>query len=368
MNDHEFIDFTSEQLAANESFQAYVFRQREADIIFWTNFIRSYPQKRVEIEEAVEILSLVTFKKNKLTPQVKEMEFTRLITSISLSQEKAAPMQLQDKRKTSLAPDVRRRFLPAPLLMRMAAALAGLLLLFSAALYLAADFLRSGTTTYQTSYGENATHILPDSSVVILNGNTKIFYRDAWDGNSVREVWLDGEAFFEVKHKGKSKDARFVVHTPGMDVEVLGTKFNVFNRDDRANVILNSGKVKVRIGSVNDTSSVVMQPDEVVEYFRKDQTMVRKHVNAEVLTSWRNKKLVFDNTPLYKIREIIEYNYGVKVKFSKNVDINESLVGTIPSDNLDVLLTVLAKSSNLQITRNEDEIIVDKKNPVSVQP
>jgi ferric-dicitrate binding protein FerR (iron transport regulator) len=171
---------------------------------------------------------------------------------------------------------------------------------------------------------------------------------------------LDGEAFFDVKHKSMQQNARFIVHIPGMDIEVLGTKFNVFNRADKANVVLNTGKVKVRIVSKEDTSSVVMMPDEALEFSRKDFTVKKRQVKAEVLTSWRNRVLIFEKTPLSRIGEMIEETYGVDVIFSADVDTKEELEGTVPSEKLETLLTVLAKSSNLHITRQEDQIIISK--------
>lgn len=367
----DFIAYTSHDFAANESFQSYVFRHRKEDIQFWENFIRKNPGKYAEIEEAVEVLSLLAFKKTKISAQQKELEFKRLLFSIGGSEggsENNKIILLSNENELKLNPKaLARQHIFDHRWSRIAASITGLLILFSAAFFFSSHFLKEKTITYHTPYGENATFILPDSSVVILNGNTRLTHKAGWNGKNMREVWLDGEAFFDVRNKGQSENALFVVHTPGMDVEVLGTKFNVFNREDKANVVLNSGKVKVNIASNHDTSTVLMMPDEAVEYFRKNRTITKKQVNAEVLTSWRNKVLVFENTPLYKIREIIEYTYGVNVIFKNNVDAGEKLAGTIPNDNLDVLLTVLAKSSNLHITRNKDQIIIEKKDPVSSQ-
>ena len=357
----DFIAFSSLELATNESFQAYAFRQAEEDILFWEKFISTHPEKQSEIEEAIEILSQLSFKKNNTPSQFKELELNRLLASIS-GAEQNGPFFLRSENESESAPHPsfwqrisdKRSY-------RIAASLAGFLVIFSGVSFFISDIFKDPTVTYQTLYGENATFTLPDSSIVILNGNTRLTHQSDWDGNTMREVWLDGEAFFEVKTKGDSEDTRFVVHTPGMDVEVLGTKFSVFNRDDRANVVLNSGKIKLKIASIRDTSSVLMMPDEAVEFFRKDNSITKKQVKAEVLTSWRNKVWVFENTPLSKIREMIEYTYGVEVIFKSNVDVNEELAGTIPSENLEVLLEVLAKSSNLHITRNKNQIIIEKK-------
>ncbi|MEX2234874.1 MAG: FecR domain-containing protein [Cyclobacteriaceae bacterium] len=353
-----FIDFNSHDLAADESFQSYFFRHNQEDILFWEKFISLHPSKQAEINEAIKILSLLRFKRTRSFPRIKESQLTRLLSFIQGSE--------KGRGNIFLAAEASREFKPLWSGMfdrrwsRMAASLAGFLILCGAAFFFLDLVSNDRTITYQTRYGENASFILPDSSTVILNGNTTLTLKGNWSNKIMREVWLDGEAFFDVKNKGISKDARFIVHTPGMDVEVLGTRFNVFNRDDRASVVLNSGKVKVNIASDRDTSSVLMMPDEAIEFLRKDHSITKKQVKAEILTSWRNKVWVFENTPLYKISEMIEYTFGVKVIFNTDVDSSEELAGTIPSENLEVLLTVLAKSSNLLITRHEDQIIIQK--------
>jgi transmembrane sensor len=361
-----FIDLTSEELAVDESFQSYVFRRNKDDIRFWETFIARYPERQSEIDGAVEILTTIAFKKEHISHQSRELELNRLLSSIPALEGSNKTMQLRNKPGPGGGSS--RAFMHVFFgshCSRLAASITALLILLSARFFLMEDYFRHDRLTYETQYGENMTIQLPDSSVVTLNGNTRLTLGEDWDSNHVREVWLEGEAFFEVRKKGNSPATRFTVHTPGMDVEVLGTRFNVFNREDKANVILNSGKVKLKIASATDTSTVLMKPDEAVEFLRKDHTIIKKQVKAELLTSWRNKILVFENTPLYKIGEMIEYTYGVKVIFDKNVDQKEALAGTIPSENLDVLLTVLAKSSRLNIARNNNQIIIEKLDPGS---
>lgn len=85
---------------------------------------------------------------------------------------------------------------------------------------------------YATQYGEQRVVELPDHSVVSLNANSTLRFRNDWSqANTLREVWLDGEAFFSVqKQEGAAGPAKFIVHTNDLDVEVLGTRFNVSNR------------------------------------------------------------------------------------------------------------------------------------------
>lgn len=355
-----YLNMPSHELAANESFQAFVFRKNVADILFWEKFVNVHPSKRKDVDQAVYILSLLSFKVQPTPGEYKELELNRLLYSISLS---SIQQQTSWQRQVEKRPRHKTSFFAAVLQQyrySVAASLA-LLICFPFFFTVFTDRLGEDLIVLRTTYGENATFFLPDSTLVILNGNTRLTHQADWGRNNAREVWLDGEAFFEVRHRGQTVDDRFIVHTPGMDVEVLGTKFNVFNRDHKTSVVLNSGKVKVNISADQDTSSVLMQPDEALEYSRKDHSVARKQVNAEALTSWRRKVLVFENTPLYKVGEMIEHAYGLRVIFSQDVDKNEKLAGTVPSESLDDLLSVLAKSSNLNIFKNRNEIWIERK-------
>lgn len=357
----DFIHYASEEFAANESFQAFVFHKSPQDVHFWESWIAQHPEKAAEFEQAVELLAMLSPRALAPSTGQKEAELERLFSFLGESD--ATPLiQLkpEDPATNSAAGGTTPKRL-TPYWRGLAAAIVGLLVLVGGFLFL--NHLEEEAIVYSTVYGENATFILPDSSIVILNGNTRLRHAAGWDGNSTREVWVEGEAFFDVRHKGEAGNARFVVHTPGLEVEVLGTKFSVFNRDDKTNVVLTSGKVKVNITTQKDTSTLMMRPGETVEYFRQKETVVKKPVNAEVLTSWRNKVLVFEDTPLYKVGEIIEYTYGINVVFKDSMQANQKLAGTIPSDNLDVLLTALAKSSNLSITRNNNQIVIENSLP-----
>lgn len=354
----DFIDFNAEEFAANESFQSYVFKRKEDDIAFWEGFRSRHPEKLADIQEATDLLITLRFKYGKVKSQQKQAELDKLLAALPASDIQERHFR-RNKNQFSLYHRISQGFRKIGTT-RFAATTCIAISILCMVMF-GGSLLNRDTVTYQTGFGEHKTYILPDSSMVILNGNSSLVHRTDWKSNTTREVWLDGEGFFEVKHIGATAQSRFIVHTDGMDVEVLGTKFNVFNRDDKVNVVLNSGKVKVRIASSADTSAVVMMPDEALEFSRKDLTLTKQHVKAEMLTSWRNHVLVFENTPLSRIGEMIEYTYGLKVIFRENVDATEELAGTVPSENLEVLLDVLAKSSNLNITRENDRIIIAKR-------
>ena len=353
-----FIDFTTEEFAADESFQRYVFRRDDADIAFWTEFAAMHPEKVREIRQATELLTALNFKSSRVKRQTRQAELNRLFASIA---SQGSTPQPAPKKKRFRFLTLFKGNISQVAVYRVAASFAAAVTILCFGFFLSDSLLSDNTVAFETKYGETATYTLPDSSVIILNGNSRLKYRSGWNHTTPREVWLEGEAFFEVKHKGPSVNARFIVHIPGMEVEVLGTKFNVLSRNDKANVVLNSGKVKVKIHSDTDTTTVVMVPDEEVALSRKDLSVKKSRVKAEMLTSWRNQVLVFEQTPLSTVAEMIEETYGVKVIFENNVDASEKLQGTVPSENLDLLLSVLAKSSNLHITNKEGVITIGKQ-------
>src|SRR5690606_10326257 len=116
---------------------------------------------------------------------------------------------------------------------------------------------------YLTSYGEIIEVILPDSSHVVMNGNSTMTMAKNWYSDRPREVYLDGETIFSVR---KSKDhQKFIVHTSDdFNVEVLGTEFNVFARESKTRVVLNSGTVQLNINQSSLSDQVKLSPGDML--------------------------------------------------------------------------------------------------------
>lgn len=236
-----------------------------------------------------------------------------------------------------------------PYWIKLAASITGFLIL-SAITY---QILRTPDLTIKrTGYGETATYILPDSSVITLNANSSLEYADNWQQPGVREVWLDGEAFFQITRTSQNTSsqlpAKFIVHTPQIDVEVLGTKFNVQDRRGKTTVVLNSGKVVLN-SNVGNGPKMVMQPGDYVELSETKAQFDRKVVDPAQFSSWMEHKLIMDNTTLGEIAPVIEDYFGLTVKFDDNELANKALTGSIPTDSLDKFLAVLSASTGVQI-------------------
>ena len=152
---------------------------------------------------------------------------------------------------------------------------------------------------------------------------------------------------------------RFAVHTDDVDVEVLGTRFNVNNRRGRTEVILSEGSVKLtRELTGSDESELYMKPGDYVSVSKSDTMLVRRIVTPEKFTAWQSNKLVFDETPLRIVAQKIEDYYGIKVEIEDPSIAERQLTGTLPNNDLGIVLKSLSASHDLSIQREDHRILI----------
>lgn len=214
-------------------------------------------------------------------------------------------------------------------------------------------------TAYSTAKGEVKHLLLPDGSRITLNGNTTLQYDSAgWQANK-REVWINGEAFFNV---AADAAGRFTVHAGSTtQVDVLGTRFNVLATSQQTQVVLNSGKVKVNISKGDNTKEeVVLVPGEMVSYQPDNNKLTQQMTDTLQLTSWKDGLHAFRETSLADIATMMTRQFGVKVSFAAAELATLQFTGTTPAGNLDVMLTILEKSLDLKIYKHGDQVVITK--------
>jgi len=243
----------------------------------------------------------------------------------------------------------RRRFI------KYTSVAASIILLLCLTVFLTKDFFLYDT--YSTEYGMTKNILLDDGSEVTLNANSTIKVPKNLAHADVREVWLDGEAFFSIAKR--PNHVRFAVHTDDLNVEVLGTRFNVNSRRGRTEVILSEGSVKLTRDWVgNGNSELLMKPGDYVSVSKSDTALVRRVVVPEKFTAWQSNKLVFDETPLRIVAQKIEDYYGVKVEIEDMEIADRLLTGTLPNNDLGIVLRSLSASHNLNIQREDHRILI----------
>jgi transmembrane sensor len=221
----------------------------------------------------------------------------------------------------------------------------------------------------RTGYGEVKHILLPDSSVVILNANSSMRIPQQWtddDSKDGRQVWLEGEAYFEVQ-KRLSTCQKFVVHTDQVDVVVLGTRFNVNTRRQHAIVALEEGKVQLSVhGEVRSVlekkaAPMVLRPGQVVDVAGANQVKVNTEKDVTTHSGWSRNEFHFDNTSLAEIGRLIEDNYGYKIEASDTTLLQRSISGDLRADNVQELVKVL--EFTLKLTMRIDNKTIYVTNP-----
>lgn len=229
---------------------------------------------------------------------------------------------------------------------------AAIVLLVAAALMV--RWPRNQDIEIRTGFGEQLAVMLPDSSDVTLNGNTVLRYRSDWNESKDREVWIEGEGFFSVRHT--KLDTRFVVHaSEQLNVEVLGTKFNVRSRALKSEVMLAEGKVKLDMEN-SKAASVYLKPGELAVMTNKK---LSKHVvNDKRYTSWLTHTLMFDRTPLRDVARLLYDTYGLEVRFANERMTDLELSGQISSATADDILMGISQIFNLKVERKDARVVV----------
>lgn len=241
---------------------------------------------------------------------------------------------------------------------RWAAAAAVLAAVAGGSWFWQAEHAQPALTQLSTPYGKTRIVQLPDGSTVTLNSHSTLRYAANLGQEGVREVWLDGEAYFAVKHLPDHQ--RFVVRTTaGFQVEVLGTKFTVYRRRQQGRVVLLSGKVKVDFTDSARGNDVVLKPGELVETWdAQPHRVLHKAVNVASYAAWKDEKLVFDGTTVPEVATRLSDTYGVEVVVENPALNQRKITGTFPVGELEAVLQLLEKSFQLTARRQQNRIIL----------
>lgn len=304
--------FTWDQLMSEPKFRKWVLDPTPGLDEFWQGYLLEFPQEESLVRQARIATKATAVRLPEVSEQVIESGWHVLSEKI--------------RTDVPVIPLWRNAY---PYYRLAAAAFA--LLVLAAALWLY-NGKSPAATAYATEFGEVKTVKLPDGSTVSLNANTRMKWA-GWDGTSAREVWLDGEAFFDIqKLPGK---VPFLVHLPDFDVVVKGTRFNVVNRRTLAEVVLEEGLVALKSrGGQTD-----LHPSQKMRW--TNGKFVTTDVRPEVYAAWRNGLLNFDETPLREVAARVADLYGVELVIGNEKLANKTVSGVLPSKNLRNLLTAI---------------------------
>lgn len=287
-------EYIFEDFINDPSFRAWVFTPNDEVIAFWEGYKIEFPQKMDEINKSVLFLTEIREYYDAYKPSdfVVDKKFNEFIARHPNHNIDFKPSGGRKKRFYKYA---------------VAASIAMLMV--------TVVFLNRSKTVYSTAYGEYKKIELADGSVVTLGANSELELHEDWNSENDRKVWLKGEAYFKVK-PNEVTSAKFVVITDDLNVEVLGTEFNVSNRLENTKVILDKGKIKLNFkDDLNE--ELFLSPGEKITYTSKSRKVPVKLKAEKNETSWKSGVITFDDSPLVEVLTKMEDIYGVRLKLNE---------------------------------------------------
>jgi ferric-dicitrate binding protein FerR (iron transport regulator) len=197
--------------------------------------------------------------------------------------------------------------------------------------------------SFETQFAQTETLRLPDNSEVILNAQSKLsFNKKEWE--TTRNLELDGEAYFKV-----TKGEKFTVQTAAGSIQVLGTQFNVKERDNYFEVQCYEGSVSV----TSKAGKVILKPGKTFRVVNGVIVDV-KHFNTEN-PSWLAKESSFDNVPLWQVINELEIQYDISIA-AENVDKSVLFSGSFTHTDLNIALQSVTIPLKLSYKINGNQV------------
>lgn len=211
--------------------------------------------------------------------------------------------------------------------------------------------------TYTVPHGQRKLITLPDGSQIWMNAGSLVKIPAAWNKDSIREVWLEGEGFFEVQ---KNPSRPFIVHTPEATVRVLGTSFNVeaYHQSPVA-VTVATGKVQF---SSKHGESVTLTQNQRSVWMAGQGVFQTTLTEAFLYSGWREGILQFNDEPLLHVIATLERKFNVSMQVVGDIGANQYCTARFAAgESLDNILESMRHIYGLTITQKEGAILIQSK-------
>ncbi|MFL2597243.1 MAG: FecR family protein [Flavobacteriaceae bacterium] len=207
-------------------------------------------------------------------------------------------------------------------------------------------------------YGKRFNVVFSDGSKAYLNSGSVIRYPVKFIEDKKREVFLEGEAFFDV---AENKNELFIVNSNGINVEVYGTKFNVrnYSEDFNSDIVLVEGSVGIKNAEVSELT--MLKPGFKGSVDKENFRVKTSKVNTKIYTSWIDGEVIFRNETFSQILKKLERLYNVTIINNKNESLNEVFNAAInvENENIEQVLDYFNKIYNIEYQIFNNKIIIN---------
>lgn len=210
--------------------------------------------------------------------------------------------------------------------------------------------------TLSTPPGVKSRFFLPDSSLVYLNSSSSVTYPLVFSGK-MRQIKIDGEAFVNVR---KDEEHPFVVDLGKIDVQVLGTQFDVINyqRENQTEIILESGSISLYRETGRDQKFLSdLKPGQLAVFGKEKNRLEIKSVQTEKYTAWTEGKLIFRDDSMIEVVRKLNRWFNVQIDLA-DPEISEYIyTATFRNESIDQILELLTISAPIryQVVQREKQ-------------
>ena len=213
--------------------------------------------------------------------------------------------------------------------------------------------------TLRTLQGMECLITLSDGTRVHLNAETRLTYPVCFSSKE-RIVQIEGEAYFEVN---KNKKHPFIVQTETIDVQVLGTHFNVDAYQNNPDVKTTLLTGSVAVSNKSKSVRVILKPNEIAIYNKVEEKLTCKVLeNVEDEISWRQGEFIFDDLPLQEIARELSNSFGATIHIADTALQNFRITASFRNgEDLTTILSVLHNAGYFDYSQNNKQIIITAK-------
>lgn len=208
-------------------------------------------------------------------------------------------------------------------------------------------------------YGKQFDLVLADGTQVTLNAGSSIKYPTQFAKAGNRKVFLKGEAYFDV---AKDKVRPFVVNTGVIDVEVLGTQFNVshYPEDAHINTVLVEGSVKIyeENNKEDETSSRLLTPGHKAAWSNEKKEMTVEKVDVSAYIAWKEGIMKFDNISFRDIRKKLERHFNVEIENEYHFLDKQFYTATFKEESIEEILNAFREDTPFKYEISENKIVI----------
>lgn len=354
--------YKADDFVLDSYFRRWILNPDKSSNIFWEQWISENSSRVGEIKKARELLISLKAVEYKPGEEVQQEVWNGIVSKITRRQPDGSRTLPLGPRSIISGYDSRRKHKTFKW-SRIAASIAILVTLLLSYNYLKKfhsnqDVAVESEIVKENPIGQRSTIMMSDGTKVILNAQSKLIYSSGY-GTTNREIWLEGEAFFEVT---KDKALPFIVKTNYLSTRALGTSFNISAYENEAfEVSLFTGIVDVYDhSSLNSYQEKLLPGEKVVS--GDGLNFQKKDFDLTSAAQWRTGVIVFKNTTLKEAITILERWYGVNIECDDSRAEELTFSGNFDDEYLFTVLEVLGYNMDFEYKIDDKNVLITFKN------